>query len=169
MILIRPGINPTHDDPKGGRRWHYLNIATKGKLFPFAYLYEHVAGGWGGEAEGRIFPDGYSPASCTATRAHIQERIEEMLLGAGHTITSAAVADVLAEREKQRAKWGDTGKTAAFNVAGFMIELPEGALHEHRARPLIDERPTRERLVEMAAYLIAAVERIDRLTTKENP
>lgn len=84
MIIFRPGTEPTHDDPQGGRRWHYLTGDGK-KLEPAAYLYEHHLGGWGGEAETYIFPDGYDPAG-PATREQVTARVEETLVDFGYTI-----------------------------------------------------------------------------------
>lgn len=83
-VVCRPGDEPTHNDAEGGKRWHYLNLAGE-KLDPPAYLYAHVSGGWGGECDGFIFPDGHSPAG-PATREHIQGRIEEKLHALGFQV-----------------------------------------------------------------------------------
>lgn len=85
-------MNPTHDDPEGGRRLHYLT-SDGAKLDPPAYLYEHVAGGWGGECTNYIFPDGYSPDG-PATREHTQLRIEAQLQEMGIRVVVPADAPI---------------------------------------------------------------------------
>ena len=76
-LVIAPGEAPTHDDPHGGRRWHYVTPEGE-KMEPPTYLYQHTDGSWGGECDGYIYPDGYSPEG-PATRDHIVSRIEERL------------------------------------------------------------------------------------------
>jgi hypothetical protein len=91
-LVFRPGTVPTHDDPEGGKRWHYLT-ADRAKLDPPAYIYEHVAGGYGGECGNYIFPDGYSPAG-PATREHIETRIEAQLQELGIRIAVPSDAPI---------------------------------------------------------------------------
>lgn len=55
--IVRPGAEPTHDDPAGGKRWHYLNLDGS-KMDPCSFVYEHVSGGFGGECWHYSFPDG---------------------------------------------------------------------------------------------------------------
>ena len=86
-IAVRPGVQPTHDDKEGGRRWHYLS-PEKERLDPYAYLYEHVCGGWGGECDHYGYPDGYSPKG-PAMREHIEARIEEKLRSIGYDVLDA--------------------------------------------------------------------------------
>lgn len=76
-LVFRPGPEPTHDDAEGGRRWHYLT-ADGEKLDPPSYIYESVCGGFSGECDNFIYPDGYSPPG-PATRSHVETRIEERL------------------------------------------------------------------------------------------
>lgn len=54
--IVRPGAEPTHDDPAGGKRWHYLNLDGS-KMDPPTFIYEHVSGGFGGECANQCYPD----------------------------------------------------------------------------------------------------------------
>lgn len=83
LTVTRPGEAPTHVSVEGGERWHYLDSAGE-RLEPPAYLYKSQWG-WGGEASGYGYPDGYSPAG-DADREHIQQRIEEQLLKDGYVV-----------------------------------------------------------------------------------
>lgn len=84
LTLVRPGTEPTHDDVEGGKRWHYL--ATNGaKTDPRSYIYEHVAGGFGGECNNFIYPDGCSPLG-PASKEYIEGRIEAELAKLGHSV-----------------------------------------------------------------------------------
>ena len=82
--------------------------------------------------------------------------------------TSAALADVIAEREKQRAKWGD-----AHDDGHDPGDLAKGAAHLVTGEWVFDSWPkllrrknpaVRARLVIAAALLLAEIERIDRAT-----
>jgi hypothetical protein len=84
LTLVRPGAAPTHDDVEGGKRWHYLT-ADGAKTEPPSYIYVHIAGGFGGECNNFIYPDGYSPFG-PASREHIEGRIEAELAKLGHTV-----------------------------------------------------------------------------------
>jgi hypothetical protein len=84
LPIVRPGAEPTHDDPAGGKRWHYLDLNGQ-KMDPHAFAYEHVSGGYGGECLHSIFPDGYSPDG-PATMDHIRGRIEGALTANGFEV-----------------------------------------------------------------------------------
>lgn len=109
--LTAPGAEPTHCSEAGGSRWHYTT-PDGSRLDPPAYLYKMsdlAGGGWGGECDNSIFPDGYSPPG-PATREHVEQRVEAMLsslgfrvvrvgrdLPAGVGMTSARYAELLRE------------------------------------------------------------------------
>lgn len=81
QALVPPGEAPTHDDPQGGQRWHYLTLAGE-RTDPPTYMYQDQEGAWWGEVDNHIFPDGHSPKG-PATREHIEQRIEAYLLQRG--------------------------------------------------------------------------------------
>lgn len=86
LLALRPGALPTHDDPEGGQRWHYLT-PTGEKLDPPAFLYKYenhtdIPDGWWGEAENTVFPSQENPMD----RAKMEKVVETMLRRHGYTI-----------------------------------------------------------------------------------
>jgi len=100
----------------------------------------------------------------------------DYLVECGAEADCPALRDVIAEREKQRAKWGDahddghaTGDLS--HAAAVMcaderddIHAPEWAceLYNKQADDVTREQATRKRLVIAAALLLAEIERLDR-------
>lgn len=86
---------------------------------------------------------------------------------------ATALEEVAAEREKQRAKWGDDhddghelgelAQVAAYiaSRSGLAEDPPEWAYE-------LDQPPRRRALIIAAALLIAEIERLDRLTERES-
>lgn len=82
-FALRPSATPTHDDPEGGQRWHYL---TPDGQFPTdkAYLYRHqgdseLGNTWWGEVGTMIIPG-------EADRQKVERLIELQLVRQGYEI-----------------------------------------------------------------------------------
>lgn len=80
-----------------------------------------------------------------------------------------AVQDVLAERQRQREKWGDThddehtNDSLAYGAVSYLLpgQKPMPADWAYKSK-VIDREPRREQLVKGAAIALAAVEQFDR-------
>lgn len=79
-VALRPGIAPTHEDPKHGRQWHYRTpqgdtLAIFRPWLADLYVVEFVVG------------QSFERCKGPGTREHTQERIEAMLVADGYEVT----------------------------------------------------------------------------------
>jgi hypothetical protein len=83
-----------------------------------------------------------------------------------------AAADVLAERERQRQKWGDqhddehTNDLLAYGAVDYLLpgQAPMPSSWAYKSK-VTDREPRRDQLVKGAALALAAVEQWDRAST----
>lgn len=116
-VAIRPGLEPTHTEP--GPMWRYLTpaggILTPDDSFDEAFM-RNQGLGWCGQALGYAFPDLHSPPG-PATRNHIQERIEAVLVADGWEIRDAAE-----EWEARQQAMAEARKAAKTAFADYSVE-----------------------------------------------
>lgn len=137
---------------------------------------------------GAVLGHGYSTVTTTIEQATaggdedaadlMRRRGWDYLLDVGVMVAQPVVRDVLTEREKQRAKWGDAhdDEHQGGELADAAGLLAFGGSPERASPPawayaiqVKNRGNRRQRLVIAAALLLAEIERLDRATAKSTP